>query len=568
MALITELDAINKKVKKALKGTVVDTSTGAQDQHKIIEQAIIDYSKDTVDYLTKLKIHLNLLVFINWIPVELFTRIILLTNSGKRDNFSKYIPYTRVCHHWRSVLVQTANFWTSIQLDLMGMRPRIHPSIHEVLKHSISAKLDLEIRVNVGSAHFILSIENILLQVSHRIHTLRLVAPADMAEVMVGKKPFPLLRRVLYHPIYDLRQDTGLGLLPIIISSDHLDVFEFELRVPMDVLNQLAPVFTHLSALILHAYSTDILRSVLGILHNNAQLRILKLTTYALNLLTFSHLTKLPELWFLSISDISLLENFHVPKLTSLNVRSHSLVTVDNPIHQKFNLSSIKHLQVCYPFTILGLTKPIYPESGFKDVDDEASFMRDVADSYDYDYEDLCDFQSSNYFRLTFNTRALVFQTLEEGFLSRFPGLLELYLGSEMMSEEYFINFSFEKMLSQAPSLEKLIVPYGDSLLDLLRLFTDPSLCPRLSYISYATSDLYLREYGEPENLAEDVGKLLTECVQSRLKIHGNTFKYVILRDCPPIPDNCLWELQWLGTTSIIINNMRESEDEDSSSSD
>ncbi|GJJ16038.1 hypothetical protein Clacol_010317 [Clathrus columnatus] len=403
-------------------------------------------------------------------------------------------------------------------------------------------------------------LEGLFLKEGGRICTLQLQAQADIIEPMFKNKSFPSLRRVLYYPSHGSVRGAVLGLLSLFSASDHLDALNCQSRFfSIDVLNQLEPVFTHISELTLHIDSTDILQSVLDMLHNNVELRSLTFITYMYNSTpTSRHQTILPGLQCLSIPNTSLLEYLQVPKLTTLNVGSRSLVTIDNPIHQKFDLSSIGYLQVGRWHgiqNILGLTEPIYPQSGFKDACDEINFMQEVNDIFHKN--DICDPQPPSHFHLFFDIASsptLCIQTLQEGFLSRFTGLLELCIGADIVSKE----FCFKKILSQVPLLEKLIVPYGGSVTDFFHFFTrfcaDPSLCPRLSYISYSTP--YPFPTKELQNIAEDFGETLTTWVLLRQQTHGNVLKYITLRNCLPIPDNWLRELQKLGTTVVTVENI------------
>ncbi|GJJ16039.1 hypothetical protein Clacol_010318 [Clathrus columnatus] len=179
------------------------------------------------------------------------------------------------------------------------------------------------------------TLQSLFLREGGHIHTLRFQPRPALMETMFKNKSFPSLRRVFYSPMDGLVWGATLGLLSLFNASEISSV---------DVLNQLAPVFTCIPELTLHIDSTDILQFVLDMLHNNAELRSLTFIPDTYNATpTSRHQIILSGLQCLSIPDISLLEYLQVPKLSTFIVRSRSPVTIDNPIIQ--STKSLIYLQ-------------------------------------------------------------------------------------------------------------------------------------------------------------------------------------------------------------------------------
>ncbi|GJJ16019.1 hypothetical protein Clacol_010298 [Clathrus columnatus] len=140
--------------------------------------------------------------------------------------------------------------------------------------------------------------------------------------------------------------------------------------------------------------------------------------------------------------------------------------------------------------------------------------------------------------------------------LSRMENLEELYLPHSLLGH----NGPIDKILSKAKA-QKLVLHYDYSrpaLTDFIHTLSDPSLCPRLKYLSFVTSSrldtFYLRK--PIEAWAEDVGKTLTECLQSRHKTHGARLKDIALYKCPPLPDTWLKEAQMLGAMVVTAKDV------------
>ncbi|GJJ12730.1 hypothetical protein Clacol_006974 [Clathrus columnatus] len=577
---VEKFEAAHQKVRKAFKEalathTEIETVPNSNDesrqvfntksQHKIFEEAIMD----TAGYLAKLKSHFNSLAFTNRLPVELLVYIVRLTAPSKGAIPRDYVPYTWVCRYWRSVLVQTANFWASFHLDFD--KP-INPFVHELIRRSRPATLNVSMKIN--SIKFSSALEDFLDKESKRIHTLTLqrVGPYEMGNYF-GDKPFPSLRRFGYH---QLGISSDFSALLAIIDSEHLETLECNIldTTSRDEIRQLTPALSRMRKIGFDIYTVSLvarepLRSIMGSLHNSINLHALYLTALAYAPLPPSKLTVLPELQFLSTNIPSLLTAIQAPKLLSLDVTiCSSSLTFDNPILTEFDFSSIKYFHIVdggYSAPcVLGLREPIHPESVFSVKSEhylqDIFFLWRLEDIFcDEDTDILSDAWSHSYFRLTFDKDIEIFKETLEGvlpsMLPRLTGLVELCIVSgHMLRATEFTNI--EKFLPHLPSLEVLIVPYGGELMDFIRLLSDPSLCPRLNHVSYTAC---YSDPLQPEKLkefAEEIGKLLTECIQSRRKTYSDALKFIVFGNCPPLPDFWLQELEGLGSKIVTARDI------------
>ncbi|GJJ15802.1 hypothetical protein Clacol_010080 [Clathrus columnatus] len=576
-------EALTKQTEIEISLDKNDITFNAREQHNSFEMTVIDheraidsYVKETTDYLIKLKTRLNSLVFINRLPIELLSRIILFTiPKGYFEGWRHYITYTSVCHHWRSVLIQTADFWTSIHLEIK-MKP-VNGFVHEILRRSKSAKLDIRIVVSTSSNTLYTSILEILAEESHRIHALWLEGKeTDEIELIFRGKCFPSLMQVVYN---DWGRNSGLGFIPIIITSDHLQTLDFKFwrHITLDAINQLFPILSRTSNLRLHFSTPETLQIVLKLLHNNTNIRNLQLRMHFIipsDPLDSLGQIILPELQFLSCTEPYLLQAFRVPKLSSLDLLCHSPVVLNNSIRE-FHFATIKYLHILDRqdrlYSILGLKEPIHPKAVFSvkpenDFLDEVRFIEGVDNIVDGNGM-LSDTWPPGFLRLESFDDEVFAQSVKGALFSLLPqltGLLELCLASKVILEDK--EFYVDQFLAQVPSLRKLIIPYGNGLTDFIRhLTTDTSLCPHLDYLSYTISHPSDSEQEEEELDPESLGELLTECVQKRRKTYDDALRYIALGNCPLLPDVWFIELQKLGTTVVVTESVTVRVDESDS---
>ncbi|GJJ12726.1 hypothetical protein Clacol_006970 [Clathrus columnatus] len=501
-----------------------------------------------------------MLVPINRLPVELFTHIVHLTSKKTRGKYPSYIICTWVCRHWRFILIQTPNLWTTLQLGTRGYgrSPPITLFDREFLKRSESAGLDIDL--SYDSDEFLSMIEEFFIKESNRIHTLNYHGNLQRSlPLLLPNIRFPSIRKFV-HRGSPLNNDLHY-VLPCIAASDHLETLglEFWHTIPTSILNQLTPIFTRLQKLSLTILPNGIAQIVLDALRNNTKLRTLRLIAFSIP--AFNQIIW-PELEFLSISDETLLQNVQAPKLSTLHLQCNHLPSTlkDNPILEEFDYSSVRYLHILNfgHESIIGLKETVHPKSvlsmtseDFLDrvnrINGGGLFVDDV----------LSGAWKRGCFRLDFTTKEGFIQTLEGALsmiFSRLTGLSEICLMSDTLFENEGTHF--ENILIRIPSLEKLIVS-GNALLDFIRRLCNAPLCPRMKYLSYH-NNIVLEENENPY-FAEDLGKLLVECLQSRYKLYRNVLEYIVLGNCPPLPGNWLDECKKLGTTVITERDLNRS---------
>ncbi|GJJ06700.1 hypothetical protein Clacol_000895 [Clathrus columnatus] len=276
---------------------------------------MLDEHLITSSYIVKLKSHLNMLVPINKLPVELFIHIIRLTSKETRKKRPSYVPCTWVCHHWRSVLTQTPNLWKALQLGKAGRTGGlpITPFDHEFLKQSKSAGLDIDLWSDFD--RYLPMLEEFFTKESSRIHKLNFHGDSkgSIPPVWLAKIRFPSLREFVDHSS-PLTNDLYL-FLPCIIASDHLETLglQFWEHFSIKMLDQLTPKFRRLRRLSLIISKRGVIQLMLDALQNNNKLRTLKLI--APDMPAICNEIILPELEFLSTNDETLLQNVQAPKL-------------------------------------------------------------------------------------------------------------------------------------------------------------------------------------------------------------------------------------------------------------
>lgn len=127
------------------------------------------------DYHVRPETRRNPLVPINRLPVELLPVIILLTASPTSTNCYPYLPYTWVCHHWRSVMIQDPVFWTFIRhepwWDICNTGQL--QFTRELIRRSKSAELDL---ILPGAMQF----QDLFATKSHHIRRLWFTTPLQL----------------------------------------------------------------------------------------------------------------------------------------------------------------------------------------------------------------------------------------------------------------------------------------------------------------------------------------------------------------------------------------------------
>ncbi|GJJ10286.1 hypothetical protein Clacol_004512 [Clathrus columnatus] len=258
----------------------------------------------------------------------------------------------------------------------------------------------------------------------------------------------------------------------------------------------------------------------------------------------------LPMLKSLSLCDLpSLLENLRLPKLSSLNINWQSAITLDCPFFAEFDFSSIKYLYIRGPqslqkvetYCILG-SKERISCNAFHSVMDVAPL------------EDHTNSNPTDSFHLVFKSEKTFVRRLSEItslILPRLTSLAELYL----LFSHTLIDF--REIVTQTPSVKKVVVQRGRKLINFLHLLNKPSLCPRLKYLSFTT----FLVPGDLEKYAKHVGKTLTSCLRSRLKDSSTQehLKYIVLKNCPPLPNNWLNALRKIGTDVITERDVKVS---------
>ncbi|GJJ12663.1 hypothetical protein Clacol_006907 [Clathrus columnatus] len=536
---------------------MAESSTSAEEL-ELLRQTIGDFVTIAakVDPVAELKTIMNTLIPINRLPVEIFTYIILLTNTSMAGNSHPYLPYTWVCQHWRSVLIRTAAFWTLIQHhrkrpSVRSLYETFHsvvgPFDHELLRRSNSAKLD--VILSMDSHSYIPMLQNLFVKENDRIRNLYVYNSEDLIRLVMSGERFPSLRGFAFSDKHGYQtriapRSFANGLIPVLASSDHLETFECTLweNTPM---NLLADIFSRIRNLSITVPTSGVTQSVLKLLHNNANLKKLQIKKYFNSAFgkQAPDRVDLPELQYLSVADSSLIQHLRASKLTSLDVEwKINSVTPNCQILQEFNFPLIRYLYVRGPrsatekgYCILGSKERIRCESFFS-ISTETLFEGALPHSY-----------SSDCFHFTFtiepaNRYPRELQEITSLVVSRLTNIVELYLlGIPQTLADY------RAIIAHVPSVEKVIIQRGNKLIDFIRLFNPPSVCPRLNHLSFTTFLLPK----DLEKYANDVGRTLTACLRSRKKGSAQELKYIVLRNCPPLTDDWLAKLKELGTEVV-----------------
>ncbi|GJJ16022.1 hypothetical protein Clacol_010301 [Clathrus columnatus] len=506
-----------------------------------------------------------MLVTINRLPVELFTCIITFAELPTDRFRHPFLLYTWVCHHWRSIIIEDSDFWTLFRLQLIPTHPTIDPFSRELLRRSKSAKLDSALTIK--SPQSTSTLEDLITQESSRIVRLWLSTDQPkLIQTVFLNKSFSMLQAFTHAG----RSHTLIALLPLLISANQLSAFQCTLGVTFSAndLNQLIPVFSRLRSLSLYIHTPEIFQSVLLLLHDNAKLQDLQLEMHNKRGTDAPGQIILPELQFLSINFSSVLENFRTPKLSALDVTCSRLFDLlGYPIFKDFKFSPIRCLYVLDSLnsrgihSFIGLHECFHAEFLFstktEGFTDDTVFLEDVEDVFKVTDISL-HYSPREYFNIKFCSDDItgVLERALSPILSQLKNITELYLLSRVSTG--LNGIPFEEIITRTPNVEKLVVQYGDKLKDFIHLIRNPSIFPELKHISYTISYSVSLLYELVESFADDIGKSLIECLQSRQKTHGNKLKFIALGNCPPLPDIWLEELQKLGTTVITEKNVNK----------
>ncbi|GJJ15365.1 hypothetical protein Clacol_009641 [Clathrus columnatus] len=495
-------------------------------------------------------LHPNMLTAaINRLPVELLTCIILLANLSTNTLILRgahahpYLPYTWVCRHWRSVLIQCPVFWTLIPLRSLQKCFIIQkhsiiqkPFYREIFRRSGSSHVDVILSSNYTP--FDIMIKHLFAKESNRIRRLQV---SNFRRLALSGLHLPSLRGFALVDRCALPHElngTGyrlslLQLLPVLSASKHLDTLQCSLykdEWTTACKDQLASIFTHIKNLRLTLEATEIIKPVLDLLHNNTRLQSLQLNLqpYTKETNLFGHFI-LPELQFLTFENLNLIDHFQCPKLSCLSVAQMYIpYNPDLLILKELDFSSIKYLWIrgncqrsTYGHCILGTKERIDCEAVFSERAD-----------------------------ILFGDHPILLQEALSSIIPRLTNLIELHL---LVPQAYSICRGIVPRLF---SVQKIVVVSGNGLVKLLRLLNNPSRCPQLTHLSYTIVPL-------PENLkqyAEDVGRNLTKCLQSRQgdseSASDVALKYINLGNCPPLPDVWLEELHKLDAKIVIEQNL------------
>ncbi|GJJ08097.1 hypothetical protein Clacol_002305 [Clathrus columnatus] len=258
----------------------------------------------------------------------------------------------------------------------------------------------------------------------------------------------------------------------------------------------------------------------------------------------------LPELQVLSIENSSpLIEYLCVPKISSLNVKwKLNTRPPTDRTWDKFDFSSIKHLYIRRSddlehehehgnYCILGSPRP------FNDCEPFHLVIKDLPSKPYGEFPRDC-------FHFAFQSKNTLARALRE------CEMASLVSPQLMNAVELDLLFpctmdDLRAIITLSPLVEKVIVRHGSKLLDFIRFLNNTSVLPRMKYLYFATFLI-------PQNLekyAEDVGESLTTCLKYRREDPAHVeseLKYIVLRNCPPLPAIWLDELQKLGVTEII----------------
>ncbi|GJJ15387.1 hypothetical protein Clacol_009663 [Clathrus columnatus] len=486
---------------------------------------------------------------INKLPIELLSYIILLAHSSintLRDTHAHpYLSYTWVCRHWRYILIYNPVFWTLIQPPLSRELLTQETFYHELFRRSGSSKVDVILLPKYTK--FDTMLENLFVKESSRVRNLRL---SNFGPLVLSGIHFPSLRGFALiddcGPSYRIFKERlhVLQLLSILTASNHLDTFQctlYEHEWTRTCKDQMASIFSRLRNLSLTLGSAEIVGPVLDLLHNNARLQSLQLSSQTHNTEISSGQLILPELGFLSIKNFVINHHIQCPKLFSLSA-AHKFParTPDHLILKEMDLSSLKYLWIrenCprdrFGYCILGTKERIDCGTVFSE-------KMDILFG-DYPVYEYC-------FHLKLSSRDTSTSAVKKALSSIIPQLISLIELHLLFPRTYSVC---RKIIPQLPSVQKIIVESGNGLMGLLRLLNNPSRCPQLTHLSYTTVSVpkNLKEY------AENVGRKLTNCLQSRQdnaeSASNVALKYINLGNCPPLPNIWLEELRKLGAEIV-----------------
>ncbi|GJJ16030.1 hypothetical protein Clacol_010309 [Clathrus columnatus] len=559
--IVEEAYRSNQIIHPSSKINIDDISVQSQnsDERELLEHMIVV----ATGHLARLKTRLNMLVPINKLPVELLIHILLLAKPCITKRKYPYVSYMGVCHHWQTVIIQTPNFWTLVQhVPLLFF--------HEILRRSKSARLDVIIRDD--PPEFLSVLENLFTKQGSRIRTLRLHgngSAESLTRLILSNGHFPSLR------VFVLDRSSNpceifIQLLPVLVSSDHLETLDCILNITNGIrLDQLAQIFSRLKNLRLELHPQTApasVESLLFLLCGNTKLQTLRLM--AAPCVSFSsgtgHCIILPELRFLSASQIPLLKYFRAPKLSCLDTAMgrYSIITPDCSILEDYNFSSMRCLYVLGPpnqfspahfsrYSILALKRRLHYEFFSSTNTDEHSFNYGIDPEGFFRFDIDSNTIPSEYFRLQLHREEFT------DFLK--PGLSWLLPRLTSLTELYFLPgiqphhaFCLKNIMTHIFSVQKLIIEHDNSLLDFIHILNNTSLVPRLRYLCYATTT----RLNNPENYAEIIGRSLAECLQSRQKVSAHKLQFIAFGgNCPPLSETWLNELRKLGTKVVIVES-------------
>ncbi|GJJ16018.1 hypothetical protein Clacol_010297 [Clathrus columnatus] len=310
-----------------------------------VEQNVDNDVEVTTRHLRKL----NLLAPINRLPVELFTHIMFLLDplDPFADVFQRkpnpfYLSYTWVCSHWRSILIQTPNFWTSIELASGKRHGPTQPFIHELLRRSKAC--ELYVTLPTYCKQLPSDMGAIFAKESGRIRILRLAVRVQKEHLvqLISDKRFPALTKLSFMTDnHDLK-----GFLPVLLSSNRLETLQCNLprSTTEDVINRLVPIFSRIRNLHLDisTFRGGDFAPLFDLLHNTVSLQNLRVVFRHKWMMNFTERLNLPELRYLSTDNPPFSESVFAPKLSSFEIIYGDEVPETFP--ESFDFSSIKYL--------------------------------------------------------------------------------------------------------------------------------------------------------------------------------------------------------------------------------
>ncbi|GJJ16042.1 hypothetical protein Clacol_010321 [Clathrus columnatus] len=558
-------EAIGVHTKVETLSNVHDWGLNSKEERELFEELFDNYAQVITNHLIQLKMRRNQLAAINKLPIEVFRFIISLIDLPTHRVQYSHLSYTWVCRRWRSALIEDPNFWTSVHLRHNSSERVLNPFVNEYLQRSNSAKLNFTLTIkNIQPKLTSKLEEDVIAKNSHRIRNFWLnINQSNLIRPLFLNKDFSSLRALNY---------TGgsagfAALLPVLVASDQLGTLQCTLgtNFPINGMNNLKLVLGRIRHLSLDIHTPELFEFVLESIHNSDNLIDLKLIQqdmHDLGGLDPPLQTILPKLLFLLVNNSSVLENFQTPKLSALEVECSIFIQfMEYPIFKEINFSSVEYLYLLDTtnrrglHSIFGLDECLH-SGGSLFTTRPSGFTKDTLLLEDFEaifhFKDIVsdDECRRDYFNFTFSSDEISDRVLELAFsaiLPRLPNLKELYLLSFNLTRE--VNTPMDGILANIPKVEKLIIQKGGKLKDFILLLTDSFICPRLKHLSYTT--MFWPREEDIKQYAEDIGKALVECIQSRYKIHGDVLKFIALGNCPALPDSCLEELKSLGTTVV-----------------